>query len=140
TLVVGGWFAWKHFGDDDGNGSDALTPCPVASHPPAPAELKAVTLQVLNGTRRAGLAHRVADQFRQRGATVTKVGNAEKRAKATLVRHAPTATAVALAVREQLAAPARLATAAGSPVMLVIGPDFKGLAGTSAAGAAHRKD
>jgi hypothetical protein len=140
ALAAGGWYAWKHYIQDDSDTvSTQPTPCVTPSHPPAPAALASVRLQVLNGTKRVGLAHRIAHQLRQRGATVTRVGNTKSKVATTVVMHGPQAAAAALAVREQLAAPAKLAVANG-PVALRIGPDFRGLATTADAAAARQHD
>jgi hypothetical protein len=140
ALAAGGWYVWTTYVDDD---SDTLrtgaTPCQTPTHPPAPAALKSVRLQVLNGTKRVGLAHKVARQFERRGAHVGRVGNTTKKVTATVVTHGPDSTAAAIAVREQLAAPAKLAPADG-PVALRIGPDYKGLATPAAAAKARERD
>jgi hypothetical protein len=139
AAAVGGWYAWKHFRDDDASVSTASTPCVTPSHPPAPAELKTVRVQVLNGTKRVGLAHRVAQQLKHRGAKVGRIGNTTKKVTVTVITHPSDQTAAAIAVREQLAAPAKLVVAKGA-VALRIGPDFKGLASPADVTAAHKRD
>lgn len=140
ALAAGGWYAWTHYIQDDNDTvSSRPTPCVTPSHPPAPAALASVHLAVLNGTRRVGLAHRIAHQLRQRGAKVTRVGNTKGKVAETVVMHGQQAEAAALAVREQLAAPAKLAVAPGQ-VALRIGPDFQGLASTTDAAQARQHD
>lgn len=143
ALAAGGWYGYDRWiRDDTSSVRTAPAPCRTRAHPPPPAALSAVRLQVVNATKRVGLAHEVARKLHRRGATVRKVGNAKRRVKGTIIRHSTdaTSTAAALAVREQVAGPAMLAGAAGSPVVLVIGPDFKGLATPAEADAARRKD
>jgi hypothetical protein len=139
ALGVGGWYGYQQWIDDAGDGDAVVTPCVTPSHPPAPAAAKDVTLWVLNGTKRVGLAHEVAKDLRGRGFRVTKVANAPSRAAKTQVAFASGDRAAALTVAEQLTDPAAAMTdGTAKQLALILGPDYRNLA-SAAEVATHRE-
>jgi hypothetical protein len=141
ALGVGGWYAYDRWIDDDGGRDLVATPCVTPTHPPAPAAAEDVTLWVLNGTKRVGLAHDVAKALRDRGFRVTKVANAPSRADKTVVGFASGDQAAALTVAEQLPDPAAAMTGGtAKQLTLVLGPDFRRLATPAEAAAHHEAD
>jgi hypothetical protein len=97
---------------------------------PAPAK---VSVTVKNATPRQGLAARAAATLRRLGFNATNGGNAPPAARTTLL-HAPGADTAARAVARALKAGSRVARAprpglAPASVVLVLGPDFNGIAG-----------
>ena len=140
SLAVGGWFAWQGLrGKDTSSLRAGHPPCVQPTHPPAPAAAASVHVRVLNGTKRAGLAHAVADQLRGRGFRLAGVGNAPHLAATTAVQHPDTDMAAALAVAEQLRT-ADVASARVRVVTLILGRDFHGLAPKQLASHHHRAD
>src|SRR3954451_4052828 len=140
AVAVGGWFGWQALrGDDSADRSAALRPCVQPTHPPAPAAAAAVHVRVLNATKRAGLAHDVAQQLRARGFRLAGVGNHPRRVSVTTVQHPTAALAAAEAVAEQLPE-AHLEAGNVKVVTLLIGADFRRLASTQQAAQARAAD
>lgn len=141
ALGYGAWYAYDRWIQDDDATVDVATPCVTPSHPPAPAAAKDVTLWVLNGTKKVGLAHDVAKALRARGFRVTKVANAASRAAETQVAFATGDRSAALTVAEQLPDPAGAMTdGTAKQLTLVIGADYHGLASPAEASAHHDAD
>jgi hypothetical protein len=141
ALGAGAWYGYDRWIDDEGGKDSVATPCVTPSHPPAPAAAKDVTLWVLNGTKRVGLAHDAAKDLRARGFRVTKVANASSRAVRTTVSYATGDRAAGLAVAEQLPDPAAaLGDGGAKRLALILGPDYRGLTSTAAAAAHHDAD
>jgi LCP family protein required for cell wall assembly len=99
---------------------------------PAPAK---VSVTVKNGTPRQGLAARVTAGLRRLGFAASNGGNANPSARTTLLHRSGTDTAARVAAKAvTLKARARVVTKTQpgldrDTVVLVLGPDFKGLAG-----------
>jgi hypothetical protein len=138
VLGGAGWEAYRLW-QGDSSPAAVAPPCTTPTPPPAPAAASEVTLRVLNGTRRTGLAHDVAKRLRHRGFHVRSVGNNPAQVRATVVTYPDGALPAALAVADQLR---RGATAPGgaSVVTLVLGRNFHGLASHSAAKANRARD
>jgi LCP family protein required for cell wall assembly len=108
------------------------TTAPPSRAVPAPAK---VSVTVKNGTPRQGLAARATAALRRLGFNATNGGNADPAARTTLLQ-APGADGAASVVAKvlKLKPGTRVARAAQpglarNTVVLVLGPDFKGLAG-----------
>lgn len=137
SLAVGGWFGWRAWrGNPTASVRSVAPPCVQPTAPPAPAAAAGVRVRVLNGTKRAGLAHVVAAQLRSRGFRIAGVGNAPHVVAATAVQHAAGDLSGALAVAEQLRV-ANAQVAQVRVVTLIIGRDYHGLASKELT-AAHR--
>ncbi|MBI4728301.1 MAG: LytR C-terminal domain-containing protein [Acidobacteria bacterium] len=100
----------------------------LRSPDPVPTTLPAqeVSVEVLNGTKRAGLAGKTADRLRKAGYNVVGTGNA-KAATASVILYVPGAEDEALALQQQFPEFGRLKE--GKPeqsviLRLVIGSDF----------------
>jgi hypothetical protein len=140
AVAAGGWFGWQALhGDDSAGGSAALRPCVQPTHPPAPATAAAVHVRVLNATKRAGLAHDVAQQLRAREFRLAGVGNSPRRVAVTTVQYPAAALADAEAVAEQLPA-AHVEAGNVKVVTLLIGGGFRRLASTQQAAQARAAD
>jgi polyisoprenyl-teichoic acid--peptidoglycan teichoic acid transferase len=108
---------------------------PATTAPPTvPAPAK-VSVTVKNGTSRQGLAARATAALRRLGFNTTNGGNADPTARTTLL-HSPATDAAARSVARAVKVKpgTRVARAdrpglARNTVVLVLGPDFKGLAG-----------
>lgn len=125
ALLGGGWYLL--FGRD--GGSDRATAGACASGRPTPSPTLApaqVEVQVLNGTLRAGLARRTADELRRDGFRVQRVGNVRAGlVAATTIRFGPAGRAAAETLRPWLPAGKLEADRrTGSPVDLILGEDF----------------
>ena len=115
---------------DSGAEAPPADAAPAESAAAAPSDAptvapSAITLDVLNGTGKTGLAGTVADQLRGEGFTVGSVGNEPGTVNQTLVRYGPDALAraqtVAAAVPGSVLQPS---DSIGDAVQLVIGPGF----------------
>ena len=113
-------------------------PATTAPAPALPAPSK-VTVTVRNGTPRQGLAARATTSLRRLGFHASNGGNATPSARTTVL-HAPGADGAASVVARavKLKGGGRVARAnqpglGRTTVVLVLGPDFKGLAGKVAA-------
>ncbi len=97
---------------------------------PASGSPASIKLRVLNATSREGLANTVATQLRQRGYTVTGVGNNSSNVPGTAeIRHGSAGAPAARAVAGNVAgATTRNDKRAGSEVDLVLGTKFRALA------------
>jgi polyisoprenyl-teichoic acid--peptidoglycan teichoic acid transferase len=109
-------------------------PATTAPPPTVPAPAK-VSVTVRNGTPRQGLAARATAALRRLGFNATNGGNADPTARTTLL-HTPGTDAAARSVaRAVKVKPGTRVARADQPglarntVVLVLGPDFKGLAG-----------
>jgi hypothetical protein len=137
-LGAGGYAGWRWWDSRGGTSTVAAKPCVTPSHPPAPAPVHDVTIRVLNGTKRNGLAHDVAALLRRRGFHVVGVGNA-KRVTRTEIRYAARAEAQARTVAEHFTS-ALLTRTAATRLTVVLGPDYHRLARPSAVAHAHAVD
>ena len=109
-------------------------PATTAPPPTVPAPAK-VSVTVRNGTPRQGLAARATAALRRLGFNATNGGNADPAARTTLL-HTPGTDAAARSVARavKVKSGTRVARAdqpglARNTVVLVLGSDFKGLAG-----------
>lgn len=146
TVAVGAAWAWRVL---------QRPPAPAAEPPAAeapaqpgcpdpdarPAAPEDVTVQVLNGTNRTGLAGEVTTQLGERGYDTRSAANGDLPTSPALVRHAPEDYLAAMSVAAQLpeAQLQESEEAEGGVVVLVIGEDFPGLASPDAAQAALAK-
>jgi hypothetical protein len=85
----------------------------------------AITLDVLNGTGKSGLAGTVADLLRGEGFTVGSVGNEPGTVNQTVVRYGPNAQAQAQTVAAAVpGSTLQRSDSIGDTVQLVIGPGY----------------
>jgi acetolactate synthase regulatory subunit len=141
VLGAGGWFAWTHLRSDGKPATlRAHTPCPTPSASPAPLAPSAVTMRLLNGTARVGLAHRLAAVMRRRGFHVVRVGNTTSQvAGASIVYYGAGQLAAATTVAEHVPG-ATLMQQSRAGVELDIGSDFVHLATPTQVAAAKARD
>jgi len=116
--------SWQWPFDDDAATAGPAVDCPAPGVTAAPVE--GVTVTVLNGTDRDGLAGGVAGQLEARGFTVTATGNAAAEiAEVAQVRHGPEAVLQARTVGAHLPGPSIIDDArAGTDVELTLGAAF----------------
>lgn len=103
-----------------------VAPSP-APPPPAPARIApgAVTVDVLNGTGRAGLAGKVADALRGEGFVVGTVGNSPSTVGSSTVRYGAAAADKARVLAAAVpGAVLQASSSVGNAVQLVIGPNY----------------
>ena len=103
-----------------------VTPTPTATAP----NLSSITVDVLNGTTRAGLASALANKLKSDGYTIKKVANQATHQTATTIYYKAGAKAAAeamLAAHPELkrVAPATSSTPATVTLSVVIGDDYK---------------
>jgi len=103
-----------------------VTPTPTATAP----NLSSITVDVLNGTTRAGLASALANKLKSDGYTIKKVANQATHQTATTIYYKAGAKAAAeamLAAHPELkrVAPATSSTPATVTLTVVIGDDYK---------------
>ena len=112
----------------------AAEPAPPSAPPRiAPA---AVTVDVLNGTGRAGLAGKVADALRGQGFRVGTVGNSTRTVSSSTVRYGPGAADKARVLAASVPGAVLQASATiGNAVQLVIGPNYSTVVPVAAAAA-----
>lgn len=98
---------------------------PAHAAAPAPIAPKAVTVDVLNGTGRAGLAGKVADALRGQGFAVGTVGNSTATVSSSTVRYGPGAAGKARVLAAAVpGAVLQASSSLGNAVQLVIGPNY----------------
>jgi hypothetical protein len=123
---------------DDAAATPATTAPPASAAPSTPTVApSAVKVQVLNGSGTPGLAAKAAASLTSAGYTVVGTGNADTSSYTqTQVRFGAGASAAAatLAAAVPGAATAASSTAPAGTVQLVLGTDWSGLGGGSAAG------
>jgi LCP family protein required for cell wall assembly len=103
----------------------ASTARPASSAAPAGTAPGAVTVDVLNGTGRAGLAGKVADALRGQGFVVGTVGNATETVSSSTVRYGTGAADKARVLASAVpGAVLQASTSIGNAVQLVIGPNY----------------
>lgn len=110
--------------------------CPEPGAVPLPPE--EVTVTVLNGTTRSGLAGDTAEQLGERGYELAETGNTRQASGPATIVHGPTGYLAAQSLQAQLQE-ARLSLdedREGTAVDLLLGDGFTGLADASAATAA----
>ncbi len=120
----------KSFGE---NPAELTCPEPGAV-PLPPAE---VTVTVLNGTSRGGLAGEVTGQFSERGFMVGDAGNTRNATAAATIVHGPSGYLAAQSVHVHVpGATLRMDEREGAEVSLLLGDEFSGLEkeATAAAG------
>jgi LCP family protein required for cell wall assembly len=105
-------------GAGEGDAAPAAAPVPTAA---------GVTVDVLNGTGRAGLAASAADQLRGQGFTVGTVGNARSQVAQTVVHYAPAAQDQARTLASAVPGATLQADPSVSGVQLVIGTGWTGV-------------
>ncbi|TMK83900.1 MAG: LytR family transcriptional regulator [Actinobacteria bacterium] len=103
-----------------------VTPTPTTTAP----NLSSITVDVLNGTTRAGLASALANKLKSDGYTIKKVANQATHQTATTIYYKAGAKAAAeamLAAHPELkrVAPATSSTPATVTLTVVIGDDYK---------------
>jgi LCP family protein required for cell wall assembly len=117
---------------------DAAPPAPAvqgsaapSAAPPSPAAAPrrigpgSVTVDVLNGTARAGLAGKVADALRGQGFVVGTVGNSTRTVSSSTVRYGPGAADKARLLAAAVpGAVLQASTSLGNTVQLLIGPNY----------------
>ncbi|GAA2670485.1 MULTISPECIES: LytR C-terminal domain-containing protein [Actinoplanes] len=119
---------------DVGNGANCPDGAPLADMqlPDDPAE---VTLKVLNGTNRAGLADGVSNEFKNRRFTIQTPGKSKTKFKGVAeIRFGPDAVGKAQLVQAYFLAQAEMeynAKRKGAVVEIVIGSQFQQLATTT---------
>jgi hypothetical protein len=100
-------------------------PAPAPAAAPAPIAPRAVTVDVLNGTGRAGLAGKVADALRGQGFAVGTVGNSTATVSSSTVRYGPGAAGKARVLAAAVpGAVLQASSSLGNAVQLVIGPNY----------------
>lgn len=106
--------------------------CPEAGAVPAAPE--DVTVNVLNGTGRSGLAGRVSESLADRGYTAGKVGNTSQASGAAVIVYGPSGYLAAQSVLAQVGtAELTLDGRDDASVDLLLGDGFSDLAGSGAA-------
>jgi hypothetical protein len=119
---------------DNANGANCPDGAPLADVrlPDDPAE---VTLKVLNGTNRAGLADSVSNEFKNRRFTVQSPGKSKTKYKGVAeIRYGPDAVGRAQLVQAYFLAQSNLvynAKRKGPVIEIVIGSQFQSLATTT---------
>jgi LCP family protein required for cell wall assembly len=89
----------------------------------------AITVNVLNGTTQAGIAHNVASQLQALGYQIGQIGDAPAPAASTFVEYGPTRvqSSETLAAAVGKGVDRKADPTLGDSVTLVIGPDFPGV-------------
>jgi len=106
--------------------------CPEPDAVPLPPE--EVTVEVLNGTTRTGLAGEVSGELGERGYEISDIGNTGKASGPATIVHGPEGYLAAESVRVQLSgAELRMDQREGTGVDLLLGTGFDGLQEESAA-------
>jgi LytR cell envelope-related transcriptional attenuator len=103
-------------------------PAPRAHASPIPSPERRITVEVLNGTRRAGVARAATRMLRRRGLDVVFYGNAESRVDSTRVIVRRGDPARGRDVRQVLGAGRVLVepdTLRRVDVSVILGPDFR---------------
>lgn len=129
-----GQIAPKSFGPDP-----VALVCPEPGAVPLPPG--EVTVTVLNGTTRGGLAGEVSDDLAARGFTLESAGNTRKANGPATIVHGPAGYLAAQSVRIQVQGSQLLLDEAreGTSVALLIGDGFTGLEEESVAAAAREQ-
>jgi acetolactate synthase regulatory subunit len=140
ALAAGAWFGWHTFHGSDGGGHAAVRVCVTPTAAPSPAAPAEVTLNVVNATQRAGLAHRVAAQLKARGFHIAHVGNTTATVTGTAtVTYPAGGERAARSVAEQVSG-ATITQGTGRAVTLALGPQFHALASADEVAAARTHD
>lgn len=141
TVAVGATWAWRVLqqppaAEPSAIETSAQPGCPAPDSLPAAPE--DVTVQVLNGTNRTGLAGEVTEQLADRGFRTRTAANGDLPKAAALIRAAPEDYLAARSVAAQLpdAQLEESEDADAGVVVLILGEGFSGLAGQDAASAA----
>lgn len=119
------WWAWSYIRED----SATAAPTETTPTPGQCIDPKDVTINVLNGTTRAGLARTSADALMAAGFTIGQVTNYRKNdvANYAVLRHGPLAEGAATAFAEHYGQPVKLWLVdemEGTTMDLVVGKKF----------------
>lgn len=112
-------------------GSPSATPATAPSPTPTPAvrSPSQITVAVLNGSGRTGIAHRTADQATAAGYQVKKVGNTDAAARVSTIYYRPGFQAAAKALQRRFPGftqvkPAGSGVPSDVMITMVIGEDY----------------
>jgi hypothetical protein len=127
-LGVGWWLGGRDSGTQGGASTTSPPTCPTPEPLPAPAS---VTVNVLNGSGKSGLARKTATEVEARGFVIGEVANADQPITGVAeVRHGAAGERSAVLVAANVAGTATLVAddRTGAGVDLVLGPQYAGLA------------